>query len=351
MLHHPDRRTTWVGLGVLRFKEPLGTDEPTLHDYLASRLAAVQAALPLSAARIRGDRWVAGAPCRPEVVTSEDSIPAAVVRGFDLHREPPLRVVAAANGMWVTIALHHAAFDGSNVFTLFRIIAGHQPRRVPRARTFERRTVPPWSILKRLLRPADPVVPSSPPPTTDTFVSVTLPLVGRDITTRLPDACVAATLDHCNRAGAPCRRVGLSLGLVAHSGDGDISTYRRIDARAGGSLRPAIERSLAAREEPWEIVHGTRLLRLAAPFVGRVSDTLLVSNFGRVEIPGLHALECYPVARGRSALAFGAVRVSGGRSTLTLRARYLSPEDGRRILLGVIEHLTRSASQLPEGPK
>ncbi|MHB8219251.1 MAG: hypothetical protein ACYDHU_02855 [Acidimicrobiales bacterium] len=165
--------------------------------------------------------------------------------------------------------------------------------------------------------------------------------MGRGITTRLPEACVAATLDHCTRAGQPRRRVGLSLGLVARAGGGDISTYRRIDVRSDAPLRPSIEKALAAPEEPWEMVHAPRALRLASPLVGRLSDTVLVSNFGRVEIPGLHSLECYPVARGRSALAFGAVRVARGTSTLTLRARSLTPDDGRRILRGVVEHLSR----------
>jgi len=342
MLRHPDRRTTWIGVGVLRFREPLGRDEAAVLSILSSRISVVQTALPLSAARMSGDQWVPGDPCQPVVTSSDVHIPASVVRRFDLNQEAPIRVLAAADGTWVTVAIHHAAFDGSNVFTLFRMIAGHHPRSVARSRTFERRTLPPWSVMRRLMRPADPVAPSSPHPDEETFVAATLPLVGRGITTRLPEACVAATLEHCRRLGQPCRRVGLSLGLVARAGDGDISTYRRIDLRSDAPLRPVIEQALRAPEEPWEIVHAPRALRLASPLVGRLSDTVLVSNFGRPVIPGLRSLECYPVARGRSALAFGAVRVAGGASTITLRARSLTPDDGGRILRGVVEHLARS---------
>ena len=150
---------------------------------------------------------------------------------------------------------------------------------------------------------------------------------------------MAAAVAHSARAGRPCRRVGLTLGLVARTGEGDLSTYRRIDRRAGEPLGPAITAALEQTDEPWEIVHSPRLLALLSPLVRRMSDTVLVSNFGRVDIPGLSSLEMYPAARGRSAVAFGAVRLAKGSSTLTLRARNLDRADARAILDDVLARL------------
>jgi hypothetical protein len=343
MVRHPDQRTSWAALGVLRFSEPFAHGAEAVRSTMAARLVELQRTLPLAGARLRDGQWVAGEPNPVVVIPARDEpVPPSAVRHFDLAREAPLRIVAADDGTWATAVGHHAAFDGTNAFTMFRGVAGVEPHpAVIRSRQFQRRAAFPWDAAARLLRPADPVVPSSPRPPHESFLAAELPIVGKGIATRFPEACAAAAIAHNARAGKPCRRIGITLGLVAQTGEGDLSTYRRIDCPAEAPLRGAIEEALAATDEPWEIVHSPRVLRLLSPLVERMSDTVLVSNFGRVDIAGLDALEMYPVARGRSAVAFGAVRLARGASTLTLRARDLSRDDARLILDDVLERLRR----------
>ena len=78
---------------------------------------------------------------------------------------------------------------------------------------------------------------------------------------------------------------------------------------------------------------------LLQPVLQRFSDTLLVSNLGRLDLPGVRRLEFYPVARGRSALAIGAAGLVGGATTLTLRSRTLSPPDAESLLSDIVASL------------
>ncbi|MHB1890183.1 MAG: hypothetical protein ACYCUF_04795, partial [Acidimicrobiales bacterium] len=158
----------------------------------------------------------------------------------------------------------------------------------------------------------------------------------------LPEALAHALMEHNARAGVPLKKIGLSISVVEVDEGEAVASYRRVDVRAGSDLRPAVEAALRSPEEPWEILHAPRALRLLAPLAGRLSDTLLLSNFGRVQLGGARSLEIYPVARGRSAVAFGAVRVAGAESTLTIRARSLSNQDAKSVLARALEHLAGS---------
>ena len=73
-------------------------------------------------------------------------------------------------------------------------------------------------------------------------------------------------------------------------------------------------------------------MRLLEPVVDRFSDTILISNLGRHRVPGVDRLDFFPVARGRSAVCFASAAIEDGSTTLTLRARDLSPGDARRLL-------------------
>ena len=81
------------------------------------------------------------------------------------------------------------------------------------------------------------------------------------------------------------------------------------------------------------------LLALLAPVVDRFSDTILVSNLGRHRVDGVTRLDFFPVARGRSAVCFAAAAIEGGATSLTLRARDLSPGDARRLLARAVDAL------------
>jgi hypothetical protein len=99
--------------------------------------------------------------------------------------------------------------------------------------------------------------------------------------------------------------------------------------------------ALRRPEEPWEITRAPRALKLLTPLVSRMSDPVLVCNFERVGMPGARVLEVYPAVRGRSALAFGAVRLAGGSSSLTLCSLNLSRDEAQHVLDETIGHLVR----------
>jgi hypothetical protein len=343
MLRHPDRRTTWAGAGVLRFEEPLGGGDPAkVGRIVEERFAELHRCFPLVGARLRGTTWHPGATNPVAFSDANRSVAPEHVRAFDLSTEAPLRLFADSHGSWITVVPHHAAIDGASVVGMFKILCGQAPGAPERTRALARRSVPAWSALTRLAWPADPVAPSPEQPEHDSFAHVQLPAIGKDAATRLPEALAHALMEHNARAGVPLKKIGLSISVVEVDEGEAVASYRRVDVRAGSDLRPAVEAALRSPEEPWEILHAPRALRLLAPLAGRLSDTLLLSNFGRVQLGGARSLEIYPVARGRSAVAFGAVRVAGAESTLTIRARSLSNQDAKSVLARALEHLAGS---------
>jgi hypothetical protein len=159
-------------------------------------------------------------------------------------------------------------------------------------------------------------------------------------------AAVAAAGARNARLGRPWRRVGLNIGLAgAPEGEpgsgtvGNRSRYRRVDLRPGEAVGPALAAAVASPREPLDQVWSPRSGRLLGPVAGRFSDSLLVSNLGRRELPGATRLDFFPVARGRSAVAVGAVGLAGGSSTVSLRARDLSSEDAEALLADLVARL------------
>jgi hypothetical protein len=359
MLRHPDRRTTWVGVGVLRFVEPIGGGSSAEVERIVSeRLERLVAAFPIASARLEGLTWVPGRANPVRLAATEEehaagpyaagrrSVPTSLTAPFDLTTEAPLRVLADPGGRFVAVAAHHAAIDGPTIIGMLKVLCGESPRLPRRSRLLASRSRPPLDALRRLIAPADPVAPSNRTPTEESFVFVDLPPIGKDAAIRLPEAVVRAIVEYGQRCGRPLRRIGISLSVAALDGEEVVASYRRVDVRAGQPVAPAIARALATEEEPWELLHAPRLLPLLAPVAWRLSDTVLVSDFGRVQLAGVERFEAYPVARGRSAVAIGATRVAGGRGTLTLRARDLSPADGLWVLERAIERLGAGRGQL-----
>lgn len=115
-------------------------------------------------------------------------------------------------------------------------------------------------------------------------------------------------------------------------GIANLATYRRVDLRRGESVRRAVARAVKVGPVPSEFTHSPRSLRLLSPIADRFSDSLLVSNHGMYDLPGISELEVFPVARGRSAVSFGAATVEGGASTIALRARDLTRDDTEDLL-------------------
>lgn len=345
LLRFPDRRTGWVVVLAASLQSPPARLEEGVH--------ALHRAVPMVGARLHGEVWHPGAPPEPLVVDGEPLHAPVLLDRFRLAEEPPMRVLVGAGGLRLAVACHHAAFDGLGLAALLAALLGG-PSPVPAAPA--RRGRPPADVrgpLGRLARPADPVAPSPSRPARDSLAVRVAALGGPKVTARLVAATVAAAGAHNARAGRPWRRIGVNLGLAgsgaaaANGRDqggamaGYLSSYRRVDLVAGQEVEPAVAAALASHREPPDQVWSPRLARLLEPLAGRFSDSLLVSNLGRLLVPGVARLDFFPVARGRSAVAVGAAGLAGGPSTVSLRARELSSEEAEALLADLVARLER----------
>ncbi|MFN8018201.1 MAG: hypothetical protein U0P45_08765 [Acidimicrobiales bacterium] len=324
LLRFPDPRTDWVVVTVATLHAPL--------DDLPERIAALHEAVPMVGARLEDEVWLPGAPPEVATVDGEPIGHPDLDRPFDLAAEPPLRLVASADGLRLGIVGHHAAFDGLALVAVLRsLTSGEQPQPVASPPPGEPGSKLP--LLERLARPADRVAPTPGVWPGDTYASRTIEVAGKGVTGRIGAACVAAVARHNERHGERLRKVGLTVAVGGPAGVGNVASYRRIDVTPTSPVADLVQEALASPEEPGEQVSAPKLvMRALEPVVERFSDTILLSNLGRHRVPGVAQLDFFPVARGRSAVCFASAAIEGGATTLTLRARDLSPGDGRRLL-------------------
>ncbi|WP_426574103.1 hypothetical protein [Aquihabitans sp. McL0605] len=334
LLRFPDPRTDWVVVTVATLSQPL-TD-------LDAALEALHASVPIVGARLRDEVWHAGSAPTPIVVEGDPLGHPALDRAFDLGEEPPLRVVLSADGLRLGIAGHHAAFDGLALVAVLRALtSGEQPKPVTSPPPGEAGSKVP--LLQRLARPADRVAPTPGVWPRDAYATRTVTVTGKGITGQLTAACVRAVVDHNADRDHPIRKVGLTIAIGGPAGVGNVASYRRIDVTPSDPIPALVQEALASPDEPGEQVSAPKaLMALLEPVVERFSDTILVSNLGRHRVPGVERLDFFPVARGRSAVCFASAAIEGGQTTLTLRARDLSPGDARRLLDAACAHLASS---------
>jgi len=335
LLKFPDRSTHWVVVLAASLDRPLSLEN------LVRRLHDIHSVVPMIGARLHGDIWHPGKPPEPFVVEREPLEDVHLDAPFELGEEAPLRVVLGGAQRRLALAGHHAAFDGlALVALLAAMLEGPLPAPVD--------SPPPGPAgskipaLRRLVAPADRIAPSPSPPGRDTYASAEIQVSGRSVTARLAEACATAVAAHNLRLGAKWRRVGISIAKGGPAGVGNVASYRRIDVRVGDAVIPQVVSALASDGEPSEQTRAGVALALARPVVNRLSDSFLISNVGRQSVPGAARVEFFPVARGRSAVAFGALTVADGRSTLCVRARDLGPADGRALLEGAVAALSTS---------
>lgn len=334
ILNHPDQRTTWTVV----MTATLDDRDPDLPDLVASRLRALADQAPILRARWRGGRWHQDTPPRPAIVPGDPLAAAELLQRFDLSREPPVRLVIAAEGSRLALAAHHAALDGRGMLAVLAAVLGTPAPDTPFPPSRSRAApAPRWPSLRepvrRLLVPADRVAPSASPPHRDTFVSRQgLALRPPNITGQIAAACVSAVADHNRLRGRPWRRVGLSIALGGPPAIGNVASYRRLDLSFGDDVAEAVGRGIRDPDAPTEMGFAPRALRLLAPVAERFGDSLLISNLGRTPLPGVKNVALYPVARGGSAVAVAASSTMEGRTTLSLRARDLSQADAESLL-------------------
>jgi hypothetical protein len=363
-------------------------------DALQERLESLHQAVPMTGARLHGETWHPGPPPEPLIVDGDPLHAPGLLDRFDLAVQPPLRVAVGSGGTRLAVACHHAAFDGLGLVALLASLTGgvdnrrHPPDRSatlplrgpePQGGRLEAapapgveaapapgveagpggarpvRTLPELrGLVGRLVRPADRVAASLARPGREALAVREVPLGGPGVTARVAAAAVAAAGARNQLLGRPWRRVGVNLGLagleeagVGEPGGpvvpGNRSRYRRVDLAPGEPVGPALAAAVASPREPLDQVWSPRLGWLLGPVAGRFSDSLLVSNLGRREVPGATRLDFFPVARGRSAVAVGAVGLAGGPSTVSLRARDLSPEDTEALLADLVARLEAGA--------
>lgn len=331
LLRFPDPRTDWVVVTVATLRRP-ATD-------LVERLADLHRSVPIVGARLDGETWRPGSPPPVIVVDGEPIGHPELDRPFDLATEAPLRLVLGADGERLGVVGHHAAFDGlALVAVVDALTGGPQPSPVASPPPGEPGSKRP--LIERLVRPADPVAPTPGIWPGDAYATATVRLAGRGITGRLGQAAVGAVAEHNARLGARLAKVGITVAIGGPAGVGNVASYRRIDVVPGTDVATPVAAALVSREEPGEQVSAPRLvMRALEPVVERFSDTILLSNLGRHEVAGISRLDFFPVARGRSAVCIASAAIAGGETSLTVRARDLSPGDARRLLAGTVERL------------
>lgn len=340
LLRFPDRRTDWVVVLIASLNFQLDVVE------LKRRLDTLHLAVPMVGASLYREEWRPGEPSEPVIIEGEPLDDLRLDAAFDLAMDPPVRLILGRSGRRLAIACHHAAFDGRALVAMLVALLGGP---VPTPVTSEP-PGPPGSksaLIHRLFAPADRVAPSQKPPGRDSYVSEEVELSGQSVTARLAEACVDAAADHNRRFGAQWRRVGISVSKGGPAGVGNVASYRRLDLQSGEPVAPAVAAALLTPDEPMEQTRAGLTLALSRPIVNRFSDSLLISNLGRQSLPDVARLEFFPVARGRSAIAFGAVGVAGMPSTLSLRARDLSLVDAQLLLGKVVQFLRSSGSGDP----
>ncbi len=339
LLRFPDPRTDWVVVTVATLSAPIPD--------LADRLAALHRAVPIVGARLLDETWLPGDPPEPVITDGDPLGHPDLDRPFDLVAEPPLRLVLGADGLRLGVVGHHAAFDGlALVAVLTALTGGPLPQPVASPPPGEPGSKLP--LLARLARPADRVAPTPGIWPGDGYASATVEVRGKGITGALAEACVAAVAEHNERVGAPLRKVGITVAVGGPAGVGNVASYRRIDLAAGAPVAGPVQEALRSPDEPGEQVSAPKLVMKALePVVERFSDTILLSNLGRHRVPGVTRLDFFPVARGRSAVCFASASIEGGVTTLTARARDLSPGDTRRILAAAVAHFGAVPSAEP----
>lgn len=344
IVHHPDRRGCWVPCVRVELAEPLTT--PVIGD----RLTELAARHSILGARLDSRRgaWVAGSPRLP-IVPLPDPL-AVLCVPIDLATGPPLRVALSADGRQLAVAGHHAALDGRALLMVARALLGAPagaaeaplgsvaPPRAPGAAPAAPASAPrsaPQEALARVLRPADRVAPSRTGRGLEVLLAAEAPVGAELRVAALAAAAVRAAGAWNHRRRRPWRRVGLTIPVGGPPLLGNVASHRRLDLDLPADVAAAVTAALAQGAAPPDAgldPRRARLLRLLAPVVARLSDSLLVSNLGLVDLPGATAVDFYPQARGRSAVALGACTVRGGRSRLTLRARDLNAADAEALL-------------------
>jgi hypothetical protein len=306
------------------------------------------------AARRVGNELRFGEPPRV-VVAPETGVMPASTAAFNLGVEPPVRLALSPDGRILTLVAHHFALDGLGMVRILAELLGPRTPSDPSPDAGLGRVAPTagqaadvapsggrvesdggrrMAYLNRLFRPADVVAPSAARPVTESFAVRSVDIGGPLVTARLAAACVTGCAEHAAAQEQRWRRVGVSVAVGGSREIGNTATFRRCDIAVGDDVASAVMRALQ-EDPPAGLSTHPLVFKLLAPIDHRFSDSFLLSNLGRVDVRA-ERLDFFPVARGRSAVAFGVAGVADGESALTVRAAHLNQHDAERLLDRVV---------------
>ena len=171
-------------------------------------------------------------------------------------------------------------------------------------------------------------------PASESFVATELPGHSHPSTWHIASALAEVLTRHNHQRGERLSKMGISLSVIERDEQtgAPVASYRRVDIESGEDVARCLQTKALSRLEPLEILHPRLPFRLLSPLAPLLSDTFLFTNFGEIALPGVKSFWPFPVARGRSGVAFGAVTLNEEKLVLTLRARYLDATDAEAVL-------------------
>lgn len=246
--------------------------------------------------------------------------------------DPLVRVALSDDGCTLVLAAHHGVVDGLGLLGVAAVLLGEPLS--SNARGIARETEPDGFVLSSLRRLAE--VAFRPPVRVVGDLAGASPVLGdwleaRDVNAAHPGsaALVSAAVDLVREANgrADPGQVIVSMGLSRRPGTPVPSPHRdtayaRLPAGEVRSVDQARALMTATPPEPAFPVSdggglGPRVTRLLSH---RLGATVLVSNLGLVDHPGVLRIRFWPVPTGPAGVCLGLASTSSA-TTLTLRAR------------------------------
>lgn len=245
---------------------------------------------------------------------------------------PLLRIAVTGDGRGLLVAAHHGVVDGLGLLGVAAALTGMAL--ASNARGIQREAEPTAFVrgsLRRLREaafapPVRVVGDRYDPAQGGDWLEARDVVVGRPGSAALVRAAVEL-VRRANAATGPARRLVVSMGLSRRPGspvpapDRD-TAYMRL--RADGIASTEDARAVVARTPPEPAFPvrdaGGLAPRVARLLSHRLGATVLVSNLGLVDHPGVESLRFWPVPTGPSGVCLG-LASTPTTTTLTLRAR------------------------------
>ncbi|MDT0201310.1 hypothetical protein [Nocardioides sp. AE5] len=274
--------------------------------------------------------------------------------------DPLVRVALGDDGRDLVVAMHHGAGDGLGMLGVAAVVTGLPL--TTGARGIERNSEPHnfvsrsvQRVLEALLRPPARFAPSGTEGQPGDHLRHSWGSAGKVNTASLVSATVAALRDW-NRTRDPSRRgrrVVVSMGLSRRPGtptptptrDTAFARFRADRIWSAQDAREVMrgvepEPEFPARAEPGLVGRAVKVLE------GRLGATVLVSNLGLIDHPGVTRARLWPAPAGPAGVAVGLVGTRSGTGvTLRVRRGWFGPTEVDELLTMVVDQLRANPGQ------